>query len=70
MTVLNVPEMSCSHCVDRISKALTEENLSFEVSLEQKTVSINGSPADVTLAITVLEDAGYDVLIPDQTNLK
>ena len=52
--------MSCSHCVDRISKALTEEKLDFIVSLEQKTVQINGGDADVSRAIDVLDDVGYD----------
>lgn len=60
MTVLKVPEMSCSHCVDRISKALTAENLDFIVSLEEKTVQINGSDADVSKAIAALDDVGYD----------
>ena len=31
MTILNVPDMSCSHCVARITKALEAENLKFKV---------------------------------------
>ena len=27
MTILNVPDMICSHCVARITKALEAENL-------------------------------------------
>ncbi|NLC31718.1 MAG: heavy-metal-associated domain-containing protein [Clostridiales bacterium] len=60
MTILNVPDMSCSHCVDRISTALREEKLDFVVNLENKTVGINGNDIDVSKAISVLDDIGYD----------
>ncbi|MBT1247692.1 MULTISPECIES: heavy-metal-associated domain-containing protein [unclassified Thermosipho (in: thermotogales)] len=39
--ILNVPNMSCEHCVMRISKALeeiSEEN--FKINLEEKIVEI------------------------------
>ena len=38
MTILNVPDMSCSHCVARITKALEAELVKFKVLLDTKTV--------------------------------
>jgi len=60
MTVLQVPQMSCEHCVARITKALTEENIDFIVSLENKTVQINGDNSNVSKAIEALDDIGYE----------
>ena len=37
MTTLKVPDMHCEKCVARITKALTEAELKFEVSLAEKT---------------------------------
>ena len=42
MTVLKVEAMHCPHCVARIEKALSEAGLKFSVSLEKKTVTIDG----------------------------
>ena len=60
MTILNVPDMSCSHCVGRITKALEAETLSFKVLLENKTVEIDGGEPEVEKAVAALDDAGYD----------
>ncbi|WP_126993040.1 heavy-metal-associated domain-containing protein [Thermosipho globiformans] len=39
--ILKVPDMSCKHCVMRITKALEElGEKKFEVKLESKTVEI------------------------------
>ena len=42
MIILDVPEMHCNKCVERITKALEDDKLSFTVSLEDKSVSIDG----------------------------
>ncbi|MEG0036228.1 MAG: heavy-metal-associated domain-containing protein, partial [Oscillospiraceae bacterium] len=42
MTVLSVPSMRCKNCVARITKALSEAKLDYSVSLDDKTVTING----------------------------
>lgn len=55
---VNVPDMSCSHCVARIEKALTKANVQSHVDLETKTVSYTGDDALVKEAI---EEAGYTV---------
>ncbi len=46
MKVLSV-DMKCQMCVKRVTKALTDQNLDFSVSLEDKTVTVNGTDEDV-----------------------
>ena len=60
MTILNVPDMHCSKCVERITNALNAAGLKFTVSLEDKTVAIDGSAADVEKAKAELDDIGFD----------
>ena len=60
MTILNVPGMHCENCVNRINKALTEADLTFEVSLENRTVSIDGCDHCVATAIEELDDLGFE----------
>ena len=59
MTILKVPEMHCNHCVGRITNALNEAGLKFEVSLENKTVTIDGCANCVKTAVSELEDLGF-----------
>ena len=59
MIILEVPEMHCHKCVERITKALEEDKLSFTVSLENKTVSIDGCQSCANTAISTLEDLGF-----------
>lgn len=56
---ISVPDMHCEHCVKRISNALTAAKLNFSVSLEEKTVSIEGCEHCLATAITELEDLGF-----------
>lgn len=60
MTVLNVPDMHCEHCVKRISDALTAAGIGFAVSLADKTVSIEGDEKVVAAAISELDDLGFE----------
>ena len=60
MTILNVPDMHCSKCVERITNALNAAGLKFTVSLEDKTVAIDGGAADVEKANAELDDIGFD----------
>lgn len=55
---VHVPDMSCTHCVNRISKALTEANIEAVVDLETKTVSYD---TDDELVKQAIEQAGYTV---------
>ena len=59
MKTINVPDMHCNKCVERITKALNQESLKFEVSLEQKTVSIDGCDHCVATAMETREDIGF-----------
>lgn len=60
MTTLKVEEMHCGMCVSRISNALTEAGITFEVSLEEKTVSVDSTK--VAVAIDELDDLGFDAV--------
>ena len=59
MTIISVPDMMCENCVKRITNALTEANLTFSVSLADKTVSIDGCENCVKTAMGELEDLGF-----------
>ncbi len=61
---LVIPQISCQHCVDTISKALSKvENInSLEVSIDKKTVSIDhSSELDINRIQNLLLDQGYTV---------
>ena len=59
MTKLSVPDMHCEKCVERINKALTAQGLKFEVSLQDKTVTIDGCDGCVAKATAALDDLGF-----------
>lgn len=60
MTTLKVEDMHCGMCVSRISAALTEAGVQFEVDLDTKTVSVEDDK--VELAIDELDDLGFDAV--------
>jgi copper chaperone CopZ len=60
MTTILVPDMHCEKCVERITNALKEGKLTFQVSLENKTVTVDGQEAQVTAALEALDDLGFD----------
>ena len=62
MAVLKVEEMHCEKCVERISKALAAVDLNFEVSLADKTVTINGCEHCVKTAVSELDDLGFSAI--------
>ncbi len=57
--VLKVEDMHCSMCVARITRALQAAGLDFSVSLDDKTVTVNGTEDDVKKAISELDDIGF-----------
>ena len=65
-TVLNVEGMSCSHCVNAVTKAVTAlDGVSgVNVSLEGKTVTVDYDAAKVSLESIreAIEEEGYDVV--------
>lgn len=63
---LNVEGMSCSHCVNAVTKAMTAlEGVSgVNVDLEGKTVTVDYDTEQVSLESIkeAIEDEGYDVV--------
>lgn len=59
MTTIKVPDMMCENCVKRITNALTEAELKFQVNLAEKNVVIDGCQHCVKTAVTELEDLGF-----------
>jgi len=60
MTILQVPEMHCEKCVERIGMALEGAGLTYEISRENKTVTIDGCEHCVATAKELLDDLGFD----------
>ena len=56
MTTISVPDMMCENCVKRITNALTAAELKFSVSLDTKTVTVDGCDNCVKTAVSELED--------------
>jgi len=63
MTKLNVPDMHCNHCVERISAVLSDAGLKFEVDLETRTVLVDGTENDVETAISEMDDIGFEAAL-------
>lgn len=63
MKVIKVADMHCEKCVERITKLLTEEGLTFEVSLADKTVSIDGCDHCLKTALEALDDLGFEGVV-------
>ena len=59
MFKISVPDMMCENCVKRITNALTDADLKFEVSLADKTVTIDGCQNCLKTAMGELEDLGF-----------
>ena len=51
--------MHCEACVRRITNALNAAELKFTVSLEDKTVTVDGCENCLKTAISELEDLGF-----------
>ncbi|MGN0452058.1 MAG: heavy-metal-associated domain-containing protein [Acutalibacteraceae bacterium] len=56
---ISVPDMHCDACVRRITNALNNAELKFTVSLEDKTVTIDGCEHCLNTALAELEDLGF-----------
>jgi copper chaperone CopZ len=59
--LLNVPDMSCDHCVRAISSelAVVPGVQSFDVRLDRKTVRVTGTASEDAVRAAVAE-AGYE----------
>ncbi|MGN0493549.1 MAG: heavy-metal-associated domain-containing protein [Acutalibacteraceae bacterium] len=56
---ISVPDMHCDACVRRITNALNAAELKFTISLEDKTVTIDGCEHCLNTALAELEDLGF-----------
>ena len=56
---ISVPDMHCEACVKRITNALNAAGLKFTVSLENKTVTIDGCENCFKTALSELSDLGF-----------
>lgn len=56
---ISVPDMHCGKCVERIEKALHETGIKFSVSLDTKTVTVDGCDHCLKTALIELEDLGF-----------
>ena len=57
MKTLKITDMHCEKCVERISKALSAQDIEFTINLENKTVAVDDNK--VTTAIETLDDIGF-----------
>ena len=60
MTVLKAADMHCEKRQERISKAMDKAELNYKVSLEDKTVTIDGCENCVAKARELMDDLGFD----------
>ena len=60
MKVLYVEDMSCEHCVERITKSLNDLGLDFKIDLANKLIEINGCEKCVEKAQDSLSVVGYN----------
>lgn len=60
--IIMIKDMNCEHCVARISKALEDAGIEFEISLENKSVSVEKNGDIVTRAKKAISEAGYTIL--------
>ena len=63
MKVLSVKDMSCEHCVKRITESLKTLDIDFTVDLASKTVTIDGCENCVNKAKKALEESGYEAVV-------
>lgn len=62
MRVLKAEDMHCNKCVERITKALNDAGMKFKVSLDNKTVAVDGDDACVAKAVELLDDLGFEAV--------
>jgi copper chaperone len=60
-TTFNVPDISCQHCVDAITREVTAVSgvIDVAIDLDAKTVTVGGG--DASAVVAAIDDAGFDV---------
>lgn len=59
MITLNIQEMRCNHCVERIGKLLSDMGIKHTISLEEKQVSVEVQEDKLPEVIEELDDIGF-----------
>jgi copper chaperone len=61
-TTLNVPDISCQHCSDAITREVTAVDgvTDIAIDLDAKTVAVTGG--DFSAVVAAIDEAGYDVV--------
>lgn len=59
MTKFDIKEMKCNHCVERIHNLLEGLQISHQIDLETKSVSLDGEEEVLNQAVEELEDIGF-----------
>lgn len=62
MITLNIKEMSCNHCVQRIHNLLEELKVEHTISLDSKTVDVEPSNVTLETIIEELDDIGFTAI--------
>ena len=59
----SVPDISCGHCRDAITSAVSAVGgvESVDVDLKAKTVTVVGEPLDEQAILAAIDEAGYEV---------
>ena len=60
--VIMIKDMNCEHCKMRIEKALNLEHINCEISLENKTVTIEGNSDLLAVTKRIISAEGYTIL--------
>jgi copper chaperone len=64
-TVLSVPDISCEHCQNAITKALTPvdgvQSVNVDIPTKKVTVTYDGAKVNIDRFKTILEDEDYPV---------
>lgn len=56
---ISVPDICCEGCVKRINTALGDAKLNFTVSLDEKTVTVDGCEHCLKTAYDLIYDLGF-----------
>ncbi len=56
---ISVPDMFCENCVKRIDSALGAAGIKYEISLSDKTVTVDGCEHCLKTAISEIYDLGF-----------
>ena len=60
-TTFNVPDISCQHCIDAITREVTKVDgvTNIAIDLDAKTVAVVGG--NLSAVSAAIDEAGYDV---------